>query len=220
MDENVIISKLGIKPGTKALFINMPKDLANPLKNTIKQFGIKKSLRGKFDVILCFEKIKSGIQKKAKDIFNSLHDDNSLVWIAYPKKGSNIKTDLNRDILWDVFNRYNYRPVTMVSLNDSWAAVRFRSGEKISKVHQKKKESDEYKKHIDNKKKTVTPPDDLVKAFKTNKSAKKFFDSLSFTHKKEYVDWIISAKREDTRKRRLKSTIEKLNSSIKDPHAK
>ena len=138
MDENVIIKKLGIKPGKKALFINMPKDLANPLKHDIKKFGIKKSLRGKFDVILYFGKIKSEIKKKSKEIFNSLNNDDSLVWIAYPKKGSNIETDLNRDILWDVFTAYNYRPVSMVSLNDSWSAVRFRSGDKVSKVHQKK----------------------------------------------------------------------------------
>jgi hypothetical protein len=141
------------------------------------------------------------------------------VWIAYPKKGSKIETDLNRDLLWDVFAKYNFRPVSMVSLNDIWSAVRFRSGDKVSKVHQKKTESAEYKKYIDSGKKIVTPPPDLAKAFKTNKSAKKFFDSLAFSHKKEYVDWIISAKREDTRSRRLKSTIEKLNSSVKNPHA-
>lgn len=220
MSENLIISKLGIKPGKKALFVNMPKDLANPLKNDIKQYGIKKSLKGKFDVILCFEKIKREVLERSKDIFKSLNSDDSLVWIAYPKKGSDIDTDLNRDILWDVFSGYNFRPVSMVSLNDNWSAVRFRSGEKVSAAHQKKTESDEYRKYIDSKKKIVTPPPDLAQAFKSNKEAKKFFESLAFSHRKEYVDWIISAKKEETRSKRLKSTIEKLNSSIKNPHAK
>ena len=138
MDENVIIKKLGIRPGKKAFFINMPDDLAIPLKDTIKKFGIKKSLEGKFDVILYFGKILSEIRKKSKDIFDSLSDDDSLVWIAYPKKGSNLETDINRDILWDVFSEYNYRPVSLVSLNDNWSAVRFRSDDNVSKAHQKK----------------------------------------------------------------------------------
>jgi hypothetical protein len=135
MDENVIIEKLGIKPGKKALFINMPKDLANPLKHDIKRYGIKKSLNGKFDIILSFEKEKREVVKKSKDIFKSLSGKDSLVWIAYPKKGSDIETDLNRDRLLDVFSGYNFRPVTMVSLNDRWAAVRFRNGDRISKAH-------------------------------------------------------------------------------------
>ena len=147
-----------------------------------------------------------------------MNNDDSLIWIAYPKKGSDIETDLNRDKLWNVFAEYKFRPVSMVSLNDRWSAVRFRSDDKVSKVHQKWKESEEYKKHIDIKKKSITPPGDLIKAFMENEGAKKFFDSLAFTNKKEYVYWIISAKRDETRSKRVRSSIEMLNSSIKSPH--
>jgi len=43
-----------------------------------------------------------------------------------------------------------------------------------------------------------------------NKKAKEFFNSLSFTNRKEYVTWIVSAKREETKQKRLKELINKL----------
>jgi uncharacterized protein YdeI (YjbR/CyaY-like superfamily) len=33
---------------------------------------------------------------------------------------------------------------------------------------------------------------------------------LSFSHKKEYVEWILSAKKEETKTKRLHTTVEKL----------
>jgi uncharacterized protein YdeI (YjbR/CyaY-like superfamily) len=37
-----------------------------------------------------------------------------------------------------------------------------------------------------------------------------YFDSLAFSHRKEYVQWIESAKKEETRTKRIEQAIEKL----------
>jgi hypothetical protein len=39
------------------------------------------------------------------------------------------------------------------------------------------------------------------------------FEALSFTHRREYVQWITEAKRPDTRARRISQTIERLQGS-------
>jgi hypothetical protein len=57
----------------------------------------------------------------------------------------------------------------------------------------------------------VEVPSELKKAFKTEKEAKALFDKLSYTHQKEYVNWINEAKREETRQNRIAKTIEMLN---------
>ena len=44
---------------------------------------------------------------------------------------------------------------------------------------------------------------------------KDFFDSLSFTHQKEYVRWIEEAKRDETRQIRLEKMMEMLKNKIK-----
>jgi bifunctional DNA-binding transcriptional regulator/antitoxin component of YhaV-PrlF toxin-antitoxin module len=46
---------------------------------------------------------------------------------------------------------------------------------------------------------------------------REFFDSLSYTHQREYVEWITSAKREETRQRRLAKAVEMLRERIKTP---
>ena len=54
----------------------------------------------------------------------------------------------------------------------------------------------------------VSVPADLKVALGKNAKAKKTFENFSYSHKKEYVDWIADAKREETRKARLKKTIQ------------
>ena len=49
---------------------------------------------------------------------------------------------------------------------------------------------------------------DLKGALQKNVKARKTFENFSYSHKKEYVDWIADAKRDETRKRRLQTTIE------------
>jgi uncharacterized protein YdeI (YjbR/CyaY-like superfamily) len=56
--------------------------------------------------------------------------------------------------------------------------------------------------------KEVKLPDDLAAALKKNKKQSDYFNSLSFTNKKEYIEWIVTAKREETRTERIKGTID------------
>jgi uncharacterized protein YdeI (YjbR/CyaY-like superfamily) len=59
-------------------------------------------------------------------------------------------------------------------------------------------------------KELVVPPD-LRAALKKNKKAAATFDGFSYSHKKEYVEWITEAKQEATRERRIATTIEWLS---------
>ena len=56
----------------------------------------------------------------------------------------------------------------------------------------------------------IEVPKDLEKELKKEKEAKAFFDKLSYTHRKEYVNWINEAKKEETRQNRIAKTIEML----------
>ena len=51
-------------------------------------------------------------------------------------------------------------------------------------------------------------PDDLAAALDKNKAAAKAFDAFSASHRREYIEWITEAKREETRKTRIATTIE------------
>ena len=51
-------------------------------------------------------------------------------------------------------------------------------------------------------------PADLSTALKKNKKAQAAFEGFSYSHRKEYIEWITEAKGEETRKRRLDTTLE------------
>lgn len=51
-------------------------------------------------------------------------------------------------------------------------------------------------------------PEYFTAAIAKNKKAKETFDAFSYANKKEYVEWITGAKREETRDKRLETAIE------------
>jgi hypothetical protein len=56
--------------------------------------------------------------------------------------------------------------------------------------------------------------------FKTRMEQEKllpFFETLSYTHRKEYCRWITEAKKEETRQNRLAKAIEMLRKGVKTP---
>jgi uncharacterized protein YdeI (YjbR/CyaY-like superfamily) len=57
-------------------------------------------------------------------------------------------------------------------------------------------------------KKTLVVPDDFQAALKKNKKALAAFENFSPSHKREYVEWITEAKREETRAKRIKAAME------------
>jgi uncharacterized protein YdeI (YjbR/CyaY-like superfamily) len=54
----------------------------------------------------------------------------------------------------------------------------------------------------------VVVPQDFKSALAKNAKARKTFENFSYSHKKEYVQWITEAKRDETRQRRLKTATQ------------
>lgn len=56
----------------------------------------------------------------------------------------------------------------------------------------------------------VEVPPELTEALQRNRAAAAVWDGLSFSHRREYVGYILEAKKEETRARRVERTIEAL----------
>ncbi|MGZ4819438.1 MAG: YdeI/OmpD-associated family protein [Terriglobales bacterium] len=54
---------------------------------------------------------------------------------------------------------------------------------------------------------TIEAPPELKKALKANKAAQASWDRYSYTHRKEFAQWITEAKKPETRARRLEKSI-------------
>jgi uncharacterized protein YdeI (YjbR/CyaY-like superfamily) len=61
---------------------------------------------------------------------------------------------------------------------------------------------------VTTRKKEIVAPDYFLKQLKKNKKALITFNSFSPSHKREYLEWIIEAKTDDTKNRRMDKAIE------------
>ncbi len=62
----------------------------------------------------------------------------------------------------------------------------------------------------DLEKREVIIPEEILVLLNKFPEAQAFFEKLSYTHRKEYINWITSAKREETRSKRIELFVEKL----------
>jgi len=68
------------------------------------------------------------LEKELKNI-----EPDSVLWFAYPKATSGIKTDINRDTIRVTGEEYGITTVTAISIDDTWSALRFRPVDKVGK---------------------------------------------------------------------------------------
>ncbi|MBS1596866.1 MAG: YdeI/OmpD-associated family protein [Bacteroidetes bacterium] len=211
-----LAQKLRMKEGMKLLSVNAPADGFSHLRSLLKNVQISATIK-EYDQVHWFVKNKSAMEKELKKIL-ALLKPGIVCWIYYPKGSSSIQTDLTRDKGWEkLLEHKELQWLSLISFDDTWSAF----GMRLKTDADEKKETKSAVRlifdYVDPVKKTVKLPDDLAAALKKSKTASAYFETLSFTNKKEYVEWIITAKREETRNERLKGTIERLNKKWKNP---
>lgn len=61
----------------------------------------------------------------------------------------------------------------------------------------------------------VELPEDFKNSMEENDKAREFYNSLSYSHQRKYINWILSAKRMETREKRVKEAVEMLSQGVK-----
>ena len=57
----------------------------------------------------------------------------SVLWFAYPKGTSKIKTDINRDTIRVTGEEFGITTVTAIAIDETWSALRFRPIDRVGK---------------------------------------------------------------------------------------
>ena len=213
-----ISDKLKIKPNYSLLTLNAPADFKKGLQGL--PAGVKIADSGNtYDHVHWFVMSKAQLEKEMSKVMKLLKPD-VTVWVYYPKGTSKIQTDLTRDKGWDCLLAEGDKVtwISLISFDATWSVFGFRAKtEADKKKDAKPKIEREIFNWVNPQTKEVKLPDDLAAILKKNKKEASFFDALSFTNKKEYLEWIVTAKREETRTERLKGTIERLGKGWKNP---
>lgn len=206
--KNELLKKLQIKEEFSVLLMN-----SNPSVHPLFE-GVRIELNAAsdqgYDSVILFARKEDELRQWVPEASKFPKKDGSL-WLSYPKKSGDIDTDLNRDITWKAVKAFGMEPVRLISMNKNWSSMRLVN----TKDRKKPSKFGQDPPGVDRKTKTIIPPDDLNAEFNSNPQAKAFFNELAFSHKREYVRWIHDAKKEETRKRRIKKTIELLKEGKK-----
>lgn len=213
--------KLLIKPNSRWLLQNAPAGYQDSLLPLPDHANLVFNTEGEFNGIQLFVTNSAELVSELKVITPLLKAD-TVFWIIYPKKNSGIQTDLEMMSSWDAPAQYGLRPVASAAVNEVWTALRFRPVEAV-KVSAERKEAvrnNEYGDYIDVDNKIVTLPDYVKETLEQHPATLDYFQSLAYSHKKEYVLWILTAKQEKTRQDRLTKMVEMLQNKKKNPSDK
>ena len=214
---NSIADKLKIKAKFTLLTLNAPTNFKKGLEGL--PAGVKITDTGKdYDQVHWFVLNKAQMEKEMSKVMKLVKPE-VTVWVYYPKGSSQIQTDLTRDKGWDCLLAEGDKLtwISLISFDETWSTFGFRAKTNADRKKEAKPKEREIFKWIDAKTKEVKPPDDLATALKKNKKEAAYFEALSFTNKKEYIEWIVTAKRPETRTERINGTIERLSKGWKNP---
>jgi hypothetical protein len=200
MPDPVIAKKLHLG-AAPALVLGAPESLAHALS------GLATRGRGPFSVVLAFATKAAAVPALIARASAPLREDGAL-WIAYPKKGGDVDSDLSRDDLAAAAEPTGYVPVSIVALDATWSAMRLKPDAALAAVRAARAAAP---------KPPAEPPPELAARLAENTAARATWDGLAPSHRREYVRWITEAKRVETRASRVDRALTMLVEGQKTP---
>ncbi len=218
---NPLSKKLQIKPGTRWLLFNAPANYLSFLEPLPEGTSVAYEAKGSFDGVQLFIKNSAELASSLKVIAPVLKTD-TVFWVCYPKKSSGITTDLEMIGSWDELGKYGLKTVAAAAINETWTGLRFRpeGQSKISEGRNDSIKQNEHSAYIDVDNKVITLPEEIKAVLQKSPQALANYEKLSYSNRKEYVLWILTAKQEKTRSERLVKLVEKLMDGKKNPAEK
>lgn len=219
--ENLFLKKLQIKPDFKVSIINAPENAAAIFGEIPVSVAFSYGFETEHDAYLLFAITKAEMLAQLETIKASM-TEKTIAWVFYPKAKTALAADLNLMQSWDDLTTLNLAPCGSAAVNEIWTGIRIKpaNSQKKSGVGNAEIAKNDYGKYIDVANKIITLPEDLKGALLAHPTAFQYYEQLAYSHRKEYVLWIVTAKQEKTRTDRINKMIEKLLAKKKNPAAK
>jgi hypothetical protein len=140
MPPSALAKKLMLKPGQRGLVLNPPTGFAELLGELPEGVDLAFHAQvpaippgpGQADFVHLFVKDRTELAHWAPLALQAVKYD-GLLWLSYPKRSSKVPTDITRDTGWDVVRQAGLEPISQISIDDVWSALRFRPSERVGK---------------------------------------------------------------------------------------
>lgn len=154
---------------------------------------------------------------KSKTVFEAIikrHEDLNAAYVEFPQNVTEIFGNKGRVKVKAVFDKKVEYRGSLVKMGYDCHIIGI-TKEIRSKLGKSFGDSVNIEIEEDKEVRTVIVPPDAAALLNENPEVKQFFEGLSYTNRKEYIGWIESAKKEETRNARLVVFIEKMLKKMK-----
>lgn len=216
--ENLLLKKLQIKPGFNVAVVNAPENVKLIIGDLPKEVSLSFTTDEEYQALLVFAITKANLRAALQHEHHKI-TKHTICWILYPKAKSTLASDLNLMQSWEDLKPFNLTPCASAAIDAVWTALRIKpvEAQKKSGLGNTEIKQNDYGSYIDVVHKTITLPTDLNEVLTQNPTALNFYENLSYSNRKEYLLWVLTAKQEKTRSERIQKTIEKLLTGKKNP---
>jgi len=122
-----MLKKMRLPAGQPALVLQAPEGFVDGLGRAVDVLP-----QGTYPFVMLFLRSQAEFSTLSPGAVQSVTYD-GLLWLVYPKKTSSLDSDLSRDILWRLMEPTGLRPVTLIALDETWSAMRFRPVAEVKK---------------------------------------------------------------------------------------
>jgi hypothetical protein len=116
--------KLGIKPDTSVLLVEMPPAVRKELSKDLAAVKLVKPSFAEIDLIHAFASSKAVLKKGLPSWKKALSKSGAL-WISWPKKTSSITSDLSGDIVRELGLGVGLVDIKVCAVDEHWSGLKF-----------------------------------------------------------------------------------------------
>jgi hypothetical protein len=118
-----LAKKLGIKEGFKICVKNPPAnylELISPIPDGAKITG---RLSNELDMIHLFTKSRAELAASIENLMGRIKR-NGMIWISWPKKSSNVPSDVTEDVIREVVLPLGLVDIKVCAIDETWSGLK------------------------------------------------------------------------------------------------
>lgn len=132
METNVVLKKLCLPANGNMLIYNAPAEFKELLNGFIYDTELSPEKIGTYDFVSVFGTSRAELEQLTKKVAAAGKYD-CVFWACYPKGTGKIKSDIKRDVVWDITKQIGLQCVTQIAIDETWSGLRARPQAAVGK---------------------------------------------------------------------------------------
>src|ERR1700689_1420640 len=116
--------KLGIKPGFRVAFSDLPANVHAELKDALAECSLVKVGSGPLDFTMIFVGSLAELEKRFSPFAKKLAPA-GMLWVSWPKKSSGVQTDLDENVIRGIGLDAGLVDVKVCAVTEVWSGLKF-----------------------------------------------------------------------------------------------